>query len=129
MGMFDWVKCSYPIPAPPWPQEDDFKAFQAKFLDGGKEHYPSLSKWEIRADGTLWKTQANWPESGDVEDLTYSEPRHVKFSGVFPFYDYADDTFGYINWNFVFKDGKLERMELCQYDPPEALRWKDRVKL
>nr|MCU0973836.1 hypothetical protein [Burkholderiales bacterium] len=56
MGMFDWVRCTYPLPAGAPVDGYQTKDTPRQFLD----HY------EIREDGTLWR------EDYDIED--HSDP-------------------------------------------------------
>jgi hypothetical protein len=47
MGMFDYVKCDYPLP---WPEASGF-GYEWQSQDTDDQY---LSRYEIRADGTLW---------------------------------------------------------------------------
>jgi hypothetical protein len=61
MGMFDYVKCDYELP---WPEAKDFGfEWQSKETD---DQY--LSRYEIRADGTLWHEHYDlrWEEKPDA---------------------------------------------------------------
>ena len=73
MGMFDDIKCDYPLPDDPpgiW--------FQTKSMD------KQLEAYEIRRDGTLWALYRR------------SEPHRLRFTGIINFYgdqhnDYYDE--------------------------------------
>ena len=56
MGLFDSIKCKYPLPRPQDPMElvninfNDLD-YQTKDLD------ETLSEFELREDGTIWKEE------------------------------------------------------------------------
>ena len=76
MGMFDDIKCEYPLPDDPpgiW--------FQTKSLDRQLEPYA------IRRDGTLWKLREYYE---DVLPWDY-EPTRLRFTGIVNFYGSFDE--------------------------------------
>ncbi len=114
MGMFDIVRCEYPLPA----GAEKVREWQSKDL-------PALycETYTIRADGTLWHTDYDVEDRGDkskegLERLIGSatpvnkrEAFCADFSGDVEFYGsdgksaYAPHTW----WEFTatFKDGRL----------------------
>jgi len=69
MGMYDYVKCQYPLPRP---QAQAF-VFQTKSMP-----LPYFDYYEVRADGTLWREE-NWGweqvnYSGELEIHQRGEP-------------------------------------------------------
>jgi hypothetical protein len=101
MGMFDYIRCKYPLPIEVPPNQD----FQTKSLSNFLELY------EIREDGTLWhenyeiedrsdpnaegvlryvgcatrvnKTWVPWPHTGEIVFYTGGQDWWVEFSAYF----------------------------------------------
>jgi hypothetical protein len=73
MGMFDYVKCSAPLPGEPPAFVGPGHRFQTKDLDC------TLSEYEITADGRLVLAGTIWGKG--------SPPEPIEFHGVLDFYD------------------------------------------
>jgi len=121
MGMFDYIRCSYPLP-----------------LEGANAHtYQTKDApaqfcdiYEIREDGTLWheaydiEDQSN-PDAKGIERI-FGTCAHVNqrwepvnFTGEIRFYDFSKDTLegpgeGWIEWSAYFIKGKLKCLELIE---------------
>lgn len=103
MGMFDSVKCDYPLP---WPEAVDFGfEWQTKSTDA-----PYLDHYEIRADGTLWREEYTVRHEDDPDAplgfWTHRENKRwvqVKWSGEFEIYHLVDDR-GWYEVKFWFRD-------------------------
>ena len=107
MGMFDNIKCDYPLPDSP-PADLDF---QTKSLECGLDNY------SIRADGTLWVQKYDIEDRSDPNaegwrslagSMTRVNQRweQVKgFRGQVVFYDFRNG----VEWEFsaLFNDGKV----------------------
>ena len=131
MGMFDYVRCHYPLPI----EGANGLLYQSKDLDC------QMDLFEIREDGTLWR------ESYDVED--HSDPnaegimrlcgmlsrvnqrweRVEDFTGEVSFYDFAVPNVpgtnggwgtGWIEWSAYFLKGQLQQLNLVSHDVPPA---------
>jgi hypothetical protein len=91
MGMFDEVKCDYSLP---WPEAAGFGfEWQSKDTDD-----QCMSRYEIRADGTIWHEQ----ESGLWVQLAITgEIEFHHMVGVPPTHDWYSVTF----W---FRDGVVK---------------------
>jgi hypothetical protein len=96
MGMFDYVRCVYPLPV----DGANDKMYQTKSLD-----YPSLDMYEIRADGTLWRQR--------YEDQNW-EP--IANTGEIRFYDWLEPD-GWLEWSAYFKHGTLLDLNLIEHRP------------
>jgi hypothetical protein len=93
MGMFDEVRCLYPLP---WPEAADFgREWQSK--DTPAQY---LDLYEIREDGTLWHERH--------EDKTWV---HVKYTGEIEIHHMAGSPPGRYLWysvRFWFRDGVVK---------------------
>jgi hypothetical protein len=121
MGMFDDIRCEYPLPLPEdrgelagkdWSKQ----GFQTKDLGQGMGGYC------IRADGTLWLVSGRWLVD-DPEEETFQK----EFLGTVEFYGSArgqknDYRF---EWAATFINGKLNDLRLREWrldDNTERLR-------
>lgn len=118
MGMFDWLKCDYPLPV----EGANAISFQTKDTPA-----QFTDNYEIREDGTLWH------EAYDIEDQ--SDPTKtgverivgmfatvnerwepVPFTGEIRFYGYLkddgiqSDPEGWIEFSAYFHDGNLKEL-------------------
>lgn len=109
MGLFDYVRCEYPLPL----EGANALEYQTKDTD-----WPYMERYEIRADGTLWR------QFYDVEDHSdkNAEPGSAasiagcmarvnerwspeSLSGAFEFYTSRGDE--WIEFAALFDKGKL----------------------
>lgn len=105
MGMFDNVKCDYPLP---WPESSEFGfAWQTKSTD-----CPYLDAYEIRADGTLWHKRYDVRIEED-ESAPFGMWMHrdnkrweqVKWTGEFEIHHSIDKV--WYSVLFWFRDGVI----------------------
>lgn len=122
MGMFDEIRCKYPLPLP----EFQDTLFQTKDTDS---QYMDL--YEIREDGSLWKQEYDVEDhsnkaapEGSIERFIGCMTRvnkHWKrdeFTGAIDFYDFLHATNGWIQFQGLFKKGQLVgEIELVRHDP------------
>lgn len=119
MGMYDEVRCVYPLPVP----GANELMYQTKSFDA-----PMIDLYEIRADGTLWR------EAYDIEDRSDPNATGVyrfegmmtpvnkrwepmsAFTGEVRFYDWLEPD-GWIEWSAYFKDGSLQQLNLIEHTP------------
>ena len=122
MGMFDEIRCLYPLPL----EGANARTYQTKDTPA---QFTDL--YEIREDGTLWH------EAYDIEDQ--SDPNAtgierifgmcarvnerwepVDFTGEIRFYDFQQDDLGpsgpsgWIEWSAYFTHGKLVAVNLIE---------------
>lgn len=127
MGMFDYLKCKYPLPdAGDNDLEYQTKDTPAQFLDN----------YEIRADGSLWHLDYDIEDKSDpnAEGLARWAGRisHVNerwepvpFTGEIRFYHYASET-GRTEYSAYFVNGMLNFLTPIGMEPIPV---KTRVKL
>lgn len=118
MGVFDYVKCDYPLPE--GLSSDGY--FQTKCTPA-----QALDLYEIRSDGTLWQ------EDYDVEDrsdpnakgiaalvgcMTRVNKRWspVAYTGEIRFYDFHDER-DWIEFSSYFIEGRLQSVTLLSDRP------------
>ncbi len=143
MGMYDTIKCLYPLPLPSILdvmgelKDRNFCEFdyQTKDLDNCLDHY------EIRADGTLWhelydiedKSDPNatgvrrWAGLGLCTKTNIHWIQMADYSGVITFYTGVDDdsyvSDYWIEYDAVFSNGKLLGIKLIKFEStPNAAR-------
>ena len=114
MGMFDNLKCKYPLPV----KGANKKIYQTKDTPA-----QFLDLYEIRKDGTLWH------EAYDTEDKSNPEAEglarivgmmtrvnqrweSVNFTGEICFYDFWEGEKGWIEFSAYFVNGKLNQLHL-----------------
>lgn len=124
MGMFDYLKCKYPLPLP----TAQNLSFQTKSLDC------ELGLYEIRPDGTLWREM--FDISSEVAEPVVNGlgiatgPQYVNrrleqivdFSGGVDFYSMWDEDHincaqcdcGWVEFKAVFVQGKLQTIGIEQ---------------
>ena len=93
MGLFDNVRCEYPLPdgKPAVP-------FQTKTFDA-----PYSETYVITAEGRLLQ-EPPWY----AEDKADRKPEDTNFHGVLNFYDYNTKTEEWREFNAIFTHGQLE---------------------
>lgn len=101
MGMFDYIKCDYPLPQ----SRVQGNVFQTKDFDSNMDSYL------ITQDGKLQKTSGNWfgrkIENGDYKDVPYN--------GVINFYELLVFNTEFKQWyeySATFVDGWLVDLEV-----------------
>lgn len=124
MGMFDEIRCLYPLPL----EGANTRTYQTKDTPS-----QGLDNYEIREDGTLWH------EEYDIED--HSDPNAtgierifgccarvnerwepVDFTGEIRFYDFrrdyddedGSDGEGWIEWSVYLEHGKVVHLNLIE---------------
>jgi hypothetical protein len=111
MGMFDDIRCEYPLPLPidqgelagkDWSKH----GFQTKDLGKGMDGYC------IRADGTLWIVRGRW-----LGDDREGENFLKGFFGTVEFYGfiYGRKNDYSIEWEAKFAEGKLADLRLKEW--------------
>lgn len=96
MGMFDEVRCHYPLPV----EGANALHYQTKDTDC------NLDQYEIREDGTLWLQERDWDDAKGE----YANHRWVPhaLTGQLCFYTFAaPKDRGWISWMAFFDEGKL----------------------
>jgi hypothetical protein len=111
MGMFDELRCLYPLPL----AGANALTYQTKSLNSFMEFY------EIRTDGTLWHRLNDGEEYWEQSLIT----------GEVRFYDWLEPD-GWIEWSAYFKRGAVQQINLIEHitklpplglpqpDPPPA---------
>ena len=90
MGLFDHVRCDYPLP-----DRKPGKEFQTKSFDA-----PYMDRYWITAEGRLLRSR-RYP----------SDCIDTNFHGVLNFYDYVDETKEWREFNAIFTHGQLETIQ------------------
>lgn len=104
MGMFDYLKCEYPLPVEGANDlEYQTKDTPAQYMD----------IYTIRADGTLWyRPFSDQPQEWEPAPDFTGEIRFGTTTG-------ARRT-GSIEWSAYFEAGKVVRMNLIEHVKPEG---------
>jgi hypothetical protein len=116
MGMFDSLRCVYPLPV----AGANELVYQTKDLDC------MMDEFEIRADGTLWHEayETRVEESEDAplgiwihRDNKRWEP--VPLTGEVRFYELlgAQKPHGWLEWSACFVEGALKELHLIRHEP------------
>lgn len=118
MGLFDYVRCHAPLPV----VGADALEFQTKDTD-----WPYLERYEIRADGSLWRERYDIEDRSDpnAEGLLAMagcmtrvnvrwEPEPLTGSLEF----YADHNGRWLSFDALFKDGRM--LALVDASEPES---------
>lgn len=131
MGMFDDVKCKYPLPI------DGANALEFQSKDTPAQ---ALDHYEIREDGSLWHQDYDIEDRSDpTKDglmglrgmLTPVNKRWAPvsdFRGELRFYTFWDSKFinsgdaGWIEFSALFNDGKLVDIRLIENRPASKAR-------
>lgn len=107
MGVFDDIRCKYPLPADPKFQD---RTYQTK--DTPKQF---LELYEIGADGILRLREPR--RKGEPEVWTEC----LDFTDGIRFYGFVDDVkdAGWIEFSAYFVNGKLSQIHLVELREPE----------
>lgn len=108
MGMFDYVRCSYPLPV----EGANGLEFQTKDTDS-----QWMDEYEIREDGTLWHQAYETEDQSDptkegfeafVGCMTRVNERWERdnYTGAMSFY--TDFKGGWLEFSALFKDGHIQ---------------------
>jgi hypothetical protein len=136
MGMFDDIKCSYPLPV------EGANALNYQTKDTPAQY---CDLYEIREDGTLWhqvydtedqSEAGKWKKENPGKDLPESLDHLLSFCGCaarvnarweqesdfigeIRFYTtIAPNNSGWIEWSAYFEGGKVVRMNLITHELP-----------
>lgn len=101
MGMFDEIKCKYPLPIPGMQDRTyQTKDTPAQYLD----------LYEIREDGTFWHHEYDYRNDGRKHNYRWvQEP----MTGEIRFYDFPTGDYkdgGWVEFSAYFVDGKLREI-------------------
>jgi len=130
MGMYDTIKCSFPLPHPPNSGElTTFNfcdlQYQTKDLDNVLDYY------EIRADGTIWHEiydieDKHDPDAKGINSLigmhtkTNIRWEQLMHTGVIKFCDYHQDDFlqndYWIEFCATFYLGKMTALSIAKFE-------------
>ena len=118
MGMFDYIRCKYPLPI----SETQDLQYQTKDTDA-----QFLDLYELREDGTLWheEVKREWREDKDAPlggyfDAVSTECVQQPIAGEIRFYsDYGQKNsrgWGdrWVEYSAYFENGKLIRLNLIE---------------
>lgn len=103
MGMFDRLKCSYPLPD----EEVQDEYFQTKDLENG------LLEYEIVEGGWLFKTR-DFAEDDSWDTVELEYPEIVRYTGCINFYTFLNHHQIRNTWyeyQAYFVNGKLKNIE------------------
>jgi hypothetical protein len=119
MGMFDQIKCVYPLPLPEhqgelagrnWRENE----FQTKDFDCLMDHYC------IREDGTLWQQSYAWKtnRSGPPSRAPADCHRLIEYTGTVHFHDWINGNHAdyWVEFAAVFVSGKLTELEIQHWE-------------
>ena len=122
MGMFDYIRCKYPLPV------DGFqdRTWQTKDTPG----YPSMDLYEIREDGSLWhqgydvedrsdpKAEGLMGLRGAMTRVNKKWGRVPSLTGEIRFYDFKHsgngDYAGWLEFSAYFVNGKLSQIHCVE---------------
>lgn len=135
MGMFDDIKCEYPLPL----TEDQGELAGQNWRENQfqtKDFECLLDEYCIREDGTLWQQIYSWETTR--KGRPYRKPAGWQpmstYTGTVRFYDSikAHKADYWVEWLAVFVSGKLTELKLHsweQRDNRERLAWEARWQL
>jgi hypothetical protein len=113
MGMFDYLKCSYPLPGEPpafvTGADDDF---QTKDMPD-----PMLDHYEITVDGRLLKDGVDTNFHGDLEFYAFNAS-----SGPLGFYTRNGEDAEWVEYRVRFTHGRVESIEEIERTRESARR-------
>jgi hypothetical protein len=103
MGMFDYLRCSYPLPL----EGANARDYQTKDTPT-----QLLDNYEIREDGSLWRQSVDYDE--DTKDSPFTQLE--TFTGEIRFYDSTGSKKhgGWIEWSAHFTNGKIAALKLIE---------------
>ena len=150
MGMFDYIKCEYPLQSLPQRLVDQWAGditFQTK--DTPNQY---MSLYKIDADGKLWyeERETEWVEPTDLESESFIDRighqktisttwKQINFSGAINFYEsYNHENYksdynggdgrewqryesGWIEYKALFKNDQLITIDLTKDEKPQEL--------
>ena len=103
MGMFDYLRCSYPLPV----EGANDRNYQTKDTPA-----QLLDKYEIREDGTLWHQSVDYDEEA-IPEAPFIQCGN--FTGEIRFYDFTKPNHeGWIEWSAYFTKGKIAALNLIE---------------
>lgn len=121
MGLFDYVRCHYPLPV----EGANELEYQTKDMD-----WPYMDRYEIRADGTLWKEHYDTEdrsdpnaEPGSIDSFIGCMTRVRKrwepepYTGALEFY--KNNNGRRLEFAALFKDGRIAGL-VDNSDPANA---------
>lgn len=127
MGLFDYIRCQFPLPV----KEAQEEVFQTKDLEN------FLGDFVIREDGTLWNTEYDYEDQSDPDatglralagKLTRVNPRQVYHPHVGPVVFYSEYTYtdpetgsqakGQVEFEAIFRKGKMTHLAVLHHNPP-----------
>lgn len=116
MGMFDYIRCKYPLPV------DGTQDLEYQTKDTASQF---LDLYEIREDGSLWHEYVErvWRDDnnsplGGVMHRVFEEWRPVVLTGEISFgASYGEENFSgvgdyYVHYSAYFENGYLQRLKL-----------------
>jgi len=117
MGMFDYLSCKMPLP-PGGPADANEREYQTKHFDC------ELDRYEISADGTLWRRRSDWIREVDTtlaaepneDGVRLLPPERSDYLGRIRFYDYIK-TGNWLEYEADVVDGKVREIRLVHYTP------------
>jgi hypothetical protein len=109
MGMFDYIRCQYPLPI----EGANDIIYQTKDMT----EWPGLNVYEIRKDGTIWREDYDIVNKGkkygsSVDQFcgcmarTNHRWNKINFTGEIRFYNCLDPD-GWMEWSVYFVKGQL----------------------
>lgn len=107
MGMFDYLRCGYPLPRPEFSERN----FQTKDF----QEWPNLDQLRIDKDGRLLQRRCSWDNN---EDRIWPEIQ-TDFTGTLAFYDFErygninKEDLGWVEFLAEFDSGKLTDLQLA----------------
>lgn len=147
MGMFDDIECKYPLPMPDDPKGyTGSKNFQTKDLDN------SLSLYEIREDGTIWRkfvTKSEYVEGdkksksimgriGYLKELEHEYRQQFDMTNIL-MYDYIQTKGDYdysIDYEVNFENGVIKNVKIVNFEAADNksrkerdAKWKEELKI
>jgi hypothetical protein len=108
MGMFDWVRCEYPLPI----KETNKVIYQTKSM------LNNLDSFIIKEDGKLY--HISFDDEGVVSDDTAKF--YENFTGELLFYGHLDDatSSGWVEYSSYFIRGVLKIITVIEYKDKEG---------
>jgi len=109
MGMFDYIRCQYPLPI----EGANDILYQTKDM----AEWPGLDMYEIRKDGTIWREDYDIVDKGKKDGSSVDQfcgcmarTNHrwnkINFTGEIRFYEYLEPDV-WLEWSVYFVKGQL----------------------
>lgn len=96
MGMYDMLKCEFPLP-------EKFKNYQNSFFQT-KSLICGMDVYKITKEGELWWIDNDFWEE---EDAPKKPPEKIDLTGELRFYDWNTETNEWAQFVALFVDGKM----------------------